>query len=353
MKKIIVLHNAYRELNQNNFMLKADGPYSFGEGLFKPFHKLRDELLKNGYELCSFDTAQDKAEIKAVVFLDLPKKNDEVYRFATSQKRIKKILILLESKIIKPRNYDRSNHDAFDTIFTWQDILVDNVKYFKFFIPQPFENLNVEKVSFSERKFATMIISKKRSSQPGELYSKREEIINYFEDHAPDKFDLYGAGWDRDVYSGIFKPLNKVFQIFKIKPTLFQKQYRCYKGKVESKIDTMAKYKFAFAIENFGSSEGYITEKIFDCFFARTVPVYLGAPDVTDHISESAFINARKFKDVRRLIAHLNEIDEHVFNLYLNHAEKFLNSDQGKKFSSDYFAFQVSKKIQHLINTAQ
>ena len=48
---------------------------------------------------------------------------------------------------------------------------------------------------------------------------------------------------------------------------------------------------FAICYENARDIPGYITEKIFDCFFAGCVPIYWGgAPNVTDHIPANTFI---------------------------------------------------------------
>lgn len=343
MKKI-VLHNAYRELNTNNMMLKTDGVVGFGEGLFKPFHKLRDEFLKHDIELCSFDAVDIKEDILAYIFLDLPSFTDPVYRYSLS-KNSQKVLILLESPIVKPRNYKTSNHLSFDLVFTWCDELVDNIKYFKFLIPQPFEQLRENIVPFEQKKLATMIISKKRSNAKGELYSTREKIINYFEENALGSFDLYGAGWDQDVYAGLLKPLDKIFKKIGIKPRLFQRSYKCYKGKVDSKIDTMAQYRFAFAIENFGNSNGYITEKIFDCFFARSIPIYLGAPDIHKFVPKNCFIDLRNFVNFDQLLSFLKEIGEVDYENYLMNVDKYLSSEIGQKYSSEYFALLVSRKI--------
>eukprot|EP00976_Prorocentrum_cordatum_P008734 174388-Prorocentrum_minimum.AAC.1 len=36
--------------------------------------------------------------------------------------------------------------------------------------------------------------------------------------------------------------------------------------------------------------EGYMTEKIFNGLFAPAVPIYFGAPDVTEYINPEAFV---------------------------------------------------------------
>ena len=46
--------------------------------------------------------------------------------------------------------------------------------------------------------------------------------------------------------------------------------------------------------------ERWITEKIFDCFYAGTIPVYLGAPDVARWLPPECFIDMRRFGGYRR-----------------------------------------------------
>lgn len=42
--------------------------------------------------------------------------------------------------------------------------------------------------------------------------------------------------------------------------------------------------------------KGYITEKIFDCFFPGVIPIYWGAENVTDYIPQDTFIDRRNLK---------------------------------------------------------
>lgn len=57
----------------------------------------------------------------------------------------------------------------------------------------------------------------------------------------------------------------------------------------------LEKYCFSVAIEN-DSYNGYITEKILDCFATATVPIYEGAPDIGDYFDKSGIISFQDFK---------------------------------------------------------
>jgi len=52
-----------------------------------------------------------------------------------------------------------------------------------------------------------------------------------------------------------------------------------FNNKIDIKTDGLAKYRFHFAIENC-SEPGYYTEKINDCFYSGTIPIYYGDPEI-------------------------------------------------------------------------
>jgi len=62
--------------------------------------------------------------------------------------------------------------------------------------------------------------------------------------------------------------------------------------RVENKIEFMKSYKFTIAFENV-SYPGYVTEKILQPFYSRTVPIYWGSPKVDDEFNPNSFIWVR------------------------------------------------------------
>lgn len=75
----------------------------------------------------------------------------------------------------------------------------------------------------------------------------------------------------------------------------------------ETKIDTVARYKFCLALEN-SSETDYVTEKLFDAFKAGSVPVYLGAPNVDEFAPAGSYINAADFSSPAELAAYLRHL---------------------------------------------
>jgi len=73
----------------------------------------------------------------------------------------------------------------------------------------------------------------------------------------------------------------------------------------ETKLETIAAYKFTLAFEN-SISQDYVTEKFFEPLIVGSVPVYLGAPNIDDFApGERCFINVAQFKGPRELAEYL------------------------------------------------
>lgn len=232
--------------------------------------------------------------------------------------REKLILVMWEPPSVQEELYNFKTQDLFGKIFTWDDDLVDNEKYFKFHYPalKPrMENIP----TFEEKKFSVMISRRLTSRYPKELYSERKRVIKFFEGRSIGEFDLYGYRW--------------------------KKKYKNYKGPTKDKLETLKEYKYSFCYENTGDVKGYITEKIFDCFAAGVVPIYLGASNVTDYIPKECFIDRREFSNNEELIEHLKGISKEEYQQYLDHAATYLKSDEVKVFTNAYFVENVLSKI--------
>ena len=57
------------------------------------------------------------------------------------------------------------------------------------------------------------------------------------------------------------------------------------------------------------------------------------------------FIDGRAFSTTAALDAHLRAIDDAVYRGYQERIRAFLNSDQAKPFSRDYFAEVLAREI--------
>lgn len=153
-----------------------------------------------------------------------------------------------------------------------------------------------------------------------ELYSKRIEAMGFLAKLGA--VDLFGRGWKSWwSRSSLWPPywLNR--------NTLMS----IYKGECVSKYDVMKNYTFALCFENM-EMKGYITEKIFDCFYAGTIPLYWGATDVADLIPKDAFVDVRHYGTIENMYAAVMLMSDIDIQNMREAGRAFLNSDLGMKF---------------------
>lgn len=91
---------------------------------------------------------------------------------------------------------------------------------------------------------------------------------------------------DKAMTSGHRRRLHFVEQLLRAHPIpRFGRGY----AEVAEKWDGLARYRYSLAIEN-SCHPHYWTEKITDCFLAGTVPIYWGAPNISDYFPKDSMI---------------------------------------------------------------
>lgn len=329
-KACIVVHPAY----QNNKLFDLTDTVINRDNCMYPFYLLKQEFAKNGFDLSTQDiNTPDTSEI--VIYNEMPS-------ILPSKDAVSKsYLMIFESELIRPDNWNIKNHDSFRKIFTWHDDFVDNKKYFKINFSQEIPSSTNKDLS-KKKKLCTLIAGNKKVNHPLELYTKRVEAIRWFEKYHPEDFDLYGMGWDSYVHPNRYIR----FILRKLPITkFFAPKYPSYKGKVDSKKEVLEKYKFAICYENARDIPGYITEKIFDCLFAGCVPIYFGANNITDYIPKRCFIDKRDFTSHKELYTFMHNMSDEDYLKYLETIEEFLNSNKIYPFSSAFFTETITEAI--------
>ena len=317
-------YNVKGYLNNNLFSIKKN------KGIEATlFSKLKKDLRKLNIEINTLDI-EIKEQTDLYVYFDLPfPANFSAWKSIIFGKA-KKILICYEPPTVIPFNYMKPFHIFFKKVYTWNDQLVDNKKYFKINLPKSIEGYKTEPKKFENKKFLCLINSNKLPFFPfkivkhfgKELYSERIKSIEFYEKFMPNKFFLYGRGWNKK------KKYNLSEKIFGFK------KYKCYKGEVKDKIKLLSTFKFCLCFENLGEVKGFITEKMFDCFKARCVPIYWGASNIDKYIPKKCYIDFRDFNDYKRLSDFLASIDESKYNGYIKNIESLLSD---KKFKKRWF----------------
>ncbi len=337
--KSIGVWNYYESLNKENYLL-LNSSTGIGDDLLKPFNKLYLDGKKNNINFMTLDMIDNFNNMDGFIFFDFPDLNNE-YVEKVFKTGFPKYLIIFESELIRPDNWNIVNHQLFEKIFTWNDNFVDNTKYFKLNFSQQIPKIINKDLSKKER-LCTLIAGNKQNNHSLELYSKRVEAIRWFENNHPDDFDLYGIGWDK--YSSSNRYIDFIIRKLKLSKILATK-YKSYKGKVDNKKITLEKYKFAICYENARDVSGYITEKIFDCLFAGCIPIYWGADNIADYIPKNCFVDKRMFDSYETMYQYINNMSDDMYLEYLDNIEKYLNSDGIYQFSSGYFAKKIVKEI--------
>ena len=330
-KAVIYVANYY----QKNKIFDMELNVHARNGYHYQHHLLKKRFAAQNFDLATQDI-NNINEAQFVLYNEMPALKDMSVLLKQNS-----FLIIWESELIRPDNWVKENHKYFQKIFTWNDRWVDGEKYIKYYWP----NKIPPKLDFDgnqKNKLCTLIAGNKIKKHPLELYTERINAIRWFEQYHPAEFDLYGVGWDEYVFKGrIIHRLNKIKPLTK----LLGKKYPSYRGTIEIKNEILKKYKFAICYENARDIPGYITEKIFDCFFANCVPIYWGAPNITDFIPANTFIDKEKFKSYEELYKYIKTMPKTEYRGYIDAIENFIQSDAMYLFSAEHFVDTLITEI--------
>lgn len=263
-----------------------------------------------------------------------------IYIDYRSPRSKKNYLIVNEPPTIISSNHVNKKINQFDKVFTWNDSLVNNQNIIKY------NNLNydfskISKLNNQSNEGYLFVISNKMSNSSKENYSKRFEIINFFENQQY-RFDLYGTGWLNKTHRNFI--INKLFNnsFFKLQ----NKAPLSYRGEAKNKIELGSNYLFQFAVENTKNINGYISEKIFDCFFSGSIPIYSGASNINRFIPEELFVNIESFNSMKDLLNYTENLNNKEITNYREAIKDFLSSDVKKYFD---FKYNTKKLFEHII----
>lgn len=302
------------------------------DGCYEPYVFLAQRFRDYGYALHTRDIIKSQPVFE--IHMDVNVHTSNVPAF----------LLLLETPAIQPSNSEVPSQ--YRKVFTWDDTRVDGNRFIKINFPNPLAIPDVDGFGSRDR-FCCLIAGNKTVAQSDsrELYSERVKTIRWFEKNAPQDFDLYGIDWE-------YPPLNSgvsgkvIKRLWKYIPGLiFIRPFPSYRGRVDRKYKVLSRTRFSICYENVRDMPGYITEKIFDCFFAGCIPVYWGASNVDSHIPADCFIDRRKFRDTEQVYGFLKSINEEDFVGYQKRIAEFLESDNAYPFSSEYFAETIASTI--------
>ena len=297
--------------------------FAYPKGAVADYYNLpmmRYCLEQSGFSFKVTDASEYELEadrVERVIVFNLPYYNGG--KFLEKIPKAKKVIFIWEPPSVVPELYDPELHKQFDRVFTWQDDLVDKVKYFKIYY-QFLGRLRSNPIPFEERRLCSMINRNKSSLHPSELYTERIRAIRFFESLGTKEFALYGEGWDSAEFS-------------------------CFEGAPQDKLEALSNFRFHLCYENMKDIKGYVSEKILDAFASGCIPIYLGASNIEDFVPPDCFIDMRKFSSYEDLYSHIKKISQAEAAYYQRNISSFMNSPAVEKFTAKHFAETVMKDV--------
>jgi len=115
--------------------------------------------------------------------------------------------------------------------------------------------------------------------------------------------------------------------------------------RMQSKKDFLYTKKFTLAFEN-TSVPGYVTEKLPNAYYMKTIPIYWGAPDATTDFNPKCFLNWHDYLDDDKLIKKIIELDrdnEQYLEMYMQ--PLYYNGNSNRYEDLDRFLDWFDKNI--------
>ena len=321
MKKNISVVPFYPGQLQNRFF----GDNATGrDNVYEPYHILK-QTLEQEYNIATYDIISIQ---EADIVLFFARDYKKMWTAVSLGKKC--AYISFEPPVVDSLHEPvvlETLRDFLGNVVTWDDDLAKKRGFFKFYPPVASQPA-IESLAFSQKKLLVNISGNKRSLHPDELYSERIKAIRYFEKQFPAEFDLYGVGWNAE-------------------------EYPSYRGMVDSKQDTLCNYKFSLCYDNMKNVNGMVSEKIFDCFFAKCIPVYLGTDNIEEYVPKDCFIDRREFTSYDELSRYLQTMSEGEYNRRIREIEDYLQSESFYRFSGAYFAQRLNCQVRDLFEPSK
>ena len=332
---------------RNDRMFVTDAVRNMGDNLMAPWTALRDYFVARGVPVHTADLLESAPANQRKIYFSTGVL-ENYRRMSARDDVVVSAFVAMECPIVEPKPYRQfpTLHRHFRHLLTWSDsesllhFTGQRVPCERFQWPQSFDRVHEDVWSRRERGFLVMINANKLPRVYWqELYTARLEAVEYF--HRFNEIDLYGPGWERmpsRVGSSIVPmPVRRLYRQTGAELALWRLRQRyapdplyiaaaaAHRGVAKSKAQTLGQYTFALCFENM-RMKGWMTEKIFDCFFAGTVPVYWGATDVEEWIPRDAYIDMRQFTGFEQLRAFLHGLSPQDIERYREAARAYIES---------------------------
>jgi hypothetical protein len=321
--------------------LRANEPFRPGAGpnggdFFLPWRQLRGRFAEAGVELNTRDVNVGR-DVAFELHLNAQRRVDHPRSYA----------YLYEDPIVRPINGDRTALARYRKVFTSNEDLIDGHHVLRLDYPNDLAQRDVP--GFEGRDlFCVMIASNKAllHPHPRNLHRQRVDIARFFERHAPDRFALYGHGWDIPaVMPGAWGRLVKRLNEWKRRRRPARAAFPSWRGTLVRKHEILDRARFSICYENSRGSPGYLSEKIFDCFTSGCVPIYIGTTHAEPPIPPECCIDGDAFATTHELLRFLESVDGARFARYQDAIRAFLSSPGASRFTNRHWSETLVKTI--------
>ena len=159
-----------------------------------------------------------------------------------------------------------------------------------------------------------------------------------------------------EKFKGVVNRKNFYYLMQKITNGRVDNLGKCYnqkgvQGWWHDNLSIYKKYKFVIAFEN-SSMKGYVTEKLIMPMLARSIPIYLGAEDVSDYFNPKSFINVNDFENFEDCIQYVLKVDRDDYLYQSILSEPYLyNNRLDKDLFSLYFGGKFYHSLENILPT--
>lgn len=327
----ILIAPSYRHFNSDG-LFDLSNPVLNRDGQLLPFHRLREHMMSKGINVHTADYLfKDSGHnTQNCDYYSLGLLDDFERVLLEGHARLV-AFIIMEPPIVAPHLYKALPRltTVFDRVYVhningdgYSLEGVDANKLNRFYWPIPHDDVLEPYWSNNSRMKRVVVINGSHNplGRSREQYSLRIKAMA--ELSKVGIVDLYGMGWERwwsrkAMWLPYWLNRRAIMSI--------------YKGKCESKFEILQHYEFCLCFENMWM-DGYITEKIFDCLYVGTIPLYMGAPDIVDYIPEDVFVDCRKYSTWKEMWEDVVSMPPDRIEAMRKAGCSFLKSDMAKNF---------------------
>lgn len=232
-------------------------------------------------------------------------------------KECKRILLMLEPEEIsglEPIITGPWQHE-FDLILTHNSEVLNKCKNA---VLHEFGTCWIRDFEFNEKKYAVST-----------LVGGKQHTINHRLRHT--LIELQDKNYDviLEFYNSVHNPYSDNTKLLKMKDGDTKKE--------------LFNYQFHIAIEN-STRDNWFSEKLIDCFQTKTIPIYLGCPNISKWFNTEGMFIVNSISDIDEVLSKITK------NTYDSKLE-FINDNYERSKEFVDFGVMVENKLRKILNT--